>query len=506
MRSVVRWLDFCRDLRSAFTNLRAESVVPQPTIPSLETEEAPEVPQPNGDEPLYAGTRELELLAEPDLCLAVLDLVFSTPLWVHRRVEQLEVVTEQHVIRSISLDFTEPMFGPTIRLSTGSEVSFVPIDILAKQPLTQFDLVEENGSPVSVLTRRQNGQIAATALSLYGQSVVTDAGEEWTPDLESLVVTIAQADADTADAALSELQAGTSASAEALSNDEGFVTTAQMLSLNFLLIATFPSTAGTRRILKWRYEDAFKRSTDNRNRLERFLEAFALRTMTIEVAVPSFMDCESYHFEAAAPEGIDLVDVVLADEKRIDGNDIDSQWIIGYQWLLRNSSHRANLSVSRTAAGSDVHDEFLDPWINLRVKLSRDGWLRSTTAALFAVTVFLWVSLPTVMDWGNGESEAANALAGGLERDPAALSIAVIGALTVSAARSGQHPYAVRAARYLRRFALAGAGLPFAAAWLLVFPGPGCFTSTTWLVLSIAATLCLAVLAVALLYHPRSPD
>lgn len=449
-------------------------------------------------------------MSEPRLVLGILNMVFSTPEWVHRRVEQVELVTATHYRRRVSLDFTSPELPITDIPWLGERrMTLVPVDILAKRSLQTFSIVDADGRALSVLTRRQNGAVAFGALRAFAAEILNSAGhDQLTDDLVASCRRIAQGTVDDATEAIRELResADTDEPSGVLVQDDGFITCAEMLAANFLLIAMIPVSPGARQILKFSHEESMTSPVDERSKRQQLLESIGWSPTTFELSVPSFADCETYHFEVSAPEGIELIDVVLGDEHRSRRNpqgEVDEQWALGYTRVLETSPHRAHLSTSRTSDGSAKHDEFLSPSVSVRLRVERDGWLRSSALAALFVAVFLsasWHYVASLDDRSPARVQcvattpaqvrdpafAAEPLCDSRERlntDPAAFAVALLGVITLAVIRVGEHAYTARLLRRLRVAALMAAVLPIAAAWLLVFPGPGRVLSDGWGVL-----------------------
>jgi hypothetical protein len=108
--------------------------------------------------------------------------------WRHRRVETLTMLSHEQVRRHVSVDFTVPVeLREGLRLSDADEYA-VPLAFLTKRPLVHFDLRNEEGHSISLLTAEQNTMIGrellylSLDLDLQAQdvdqaAVVADAGE-----------------------------------------------------------------------------------------------------------------------------------------------------------------------------------------------------------------------------------------------------------------------------------------------------------------------------------------
>jgi hypothetical protein len=83
--------------------------------------------------------------------------------WRHRRVETLTVLSHEQVRRHVSVDFTVPEeLRESLRLA--GEEFVVPLALLAKRPLVHFDLRNEEGHSVPLLTAEQDTTITRELL------------------------------------------------------------------------------------------------------------------------------------------------------------------------------------------------------------------------------------------------------------------------------------------------------------------------------------------------------
>ena len=85
-------------------------------------------------------------------------VLLRKPAWRHRRVETLTVLSHEQVRRHVSVDFTVPdEHHEELRLS--AEEFVVPLAWLVKRPLAHFDLRNEEGHSIPLLTADQNAAI-----------------------------------------------------------------------------------------------------------------------------------------------------------------------------------------------------------------------------------------------------------------------------------------------------------------------------------------------------------
>jgi hypothetical protein len=124
----------------------------------------------------YGRTITPELLGDEDRhhgSLA-LKLVGNWDAWIKRRVETIEFVSDTIVVRHVSVDFRLRSWLPDAILTWGEDERFhyMPLALLEKAPLAAFDLRDESGRALSLLTRQKNAAIAAAMLSALAQTTV----------------------------------------------------------------------------------------------------------------------------------------------------------------------------------------------------------------------------------------------------------------------------------------------------------------------------------------------
>ena len=116
------------------------------------------------------------------------ELLRHQAAWRHRRVETLTMLSHEQVRRHVSVDFTVPVeLREGLRLSDADEYA-VPLAFLAKRPLVHFDLRNEEGHSIPLLTAEQSTMIARellyqaldadlTAQNAADAEVIAEAGE-----------------------------------------------------------------------------------------------------------------------------------------------------------------------------------------------------------------------------------------------------------------------------------------------------------------------------------------
>src|SRR5687768_8058014 len=83
-----------------------------------------------------------------------LRLLLTWPKWIHRRTETVALTDPETIRRRVAVDLTVfEDLPPLIHDGKGEPIYFVPLALLKKQPLTNFDLRNEGGKALPLLTR-----------------------------------------------------------------------------------------------------------------------------------------------------------------------------------------------------------------------------------------------------------------------------------------------------------------------------------------------------------------
>ncbi|MFL5844291.1 MAG: hypothetical protein ACJ762_06315 [Solirubrobacteraceae bacterium] len=102
----------------------------------------------------------------------ILNLAGRWDEWILRRVEQVWLINDAAVRRQITIDFRqrEKLFGEApMLIGKHHQVHFVPLTQLDKGQFTNFDLRDEDGRAVPLLTRRKTASLRAAALVRLAQ-------------------------------------------------------------------------------------------------------------------------------------------------------------------------------------------------------------------------------------------------------------------------------------------------------------------------------------------------
>jgi hypothetical protein len=209
---------------------------------------APRFRRTGRDDPLVSS-------GDPRLALAgaeLLALIRDWPAWTHRRVEHVTFLEEDLVRRRISVDLTVPERAPAMW-----HARLVPLGLLRKGRLEQFDLRREGGESLPLLSSAQNGPLSTEVLAAAAGLVVGEDGP--LPEgLRASLVAIATGDGATAVEAWRELGVPGDDERDArwrevLAADGWFMELGLNLAYNFLVLAVVEAQVGERRVLKLSY-------------------------------------------------------------------------------------------------------------------------------------------------------------------------------------------------------------------------------------------------------------
>ena len=221
-----------------------------------------------------------------DIAGAAYVLLKRQPAWRHRRVETITVLNHEQVRRHVSVDFTVPHERrESLRLSASDEYA-VPLGWLVKRPLVHFDLRNEEGHSIPLLTAEQNTTINR---ELLYQALDDDLDEQDAAEAAQDAVALAAGP-------LIEAVLGAGADAGAVAQLErdhelgpltDFRAMAATLSRFFVLWAVVRGL-DRRRVFKFAYDEPFSQRPG--------------LTPTYFYDAPGCTEAWSYHVEVAVPQ------------------------------------------------------------------------------------------------------------------------------------------------------------------------------------------------------------
>jgi hypothetical protein len=396
--------------------------------------------------------------AWPDDLASVIDIVAATtvPLllqpkhWINRKVETIEFVDDRRVRRHVSVDFTLPdLEGLPVQAASGRPLAFVPLVQLRKQVLRRFDIFDEAGAAVPMLTAQQNGRIARRLLRQLAGDALAPAWPR--RKMLELLDRIAGTDASDARAALWEIEVA-AAPAEGLPELElaelwehpAARPLMEDLADHFVLFVVIDARAGDRRVLKFVYDGELARASEPAGELldrwrKKIEERLGLDPVVLSIEAAGIGAAHSYHVEVPAPP-----DLVITKARLVDPSSVEA--------LCEPDRASDRVHLWTTSAKREQEGK-----IELELRVGPRG--------LYGAAV--WISLLTTLLFGVGFVLRV-AFAVHTRAEAAAAIVVVLPALFATYLwRPGEHPLVQRLVSGLRVMITAFAALSFVAAAVL---------------------------------------
>lgn len=247
--------------------------------------------------------------ASGSVALACLELLTDERRWIHRRVETIDLLAQELVRRQVTVDFTLPgALLDDLRIGPGGPWC-VPIAILEKRPLRNFDL-REHDEWRPILGASSGGPIAAGIVAAAAR--LASAPTPLDLDIVALLERVARSDPPGALEAMALLRRH-AAEAEQVATVLEDATSAYFLTTfaeSYLLIALLAEPGG-RRILKYAYDEHVQFVHGRQRRARRLARRLGWSPLVIDIAVPSAAHGASYHAEVVVPEELRLDAFIL---------------------------------------------------------------------------------------------------------------------------------------------------------------------------------------------------
>lgn len=246
----------------------------------------------------WKAAQEPQPASSDDLARYALRLALNPRAWVRRRVETFEFLDAATVRRRMSVDVVLP---PSSRFDSGVTV-YVPLMLLKKRDLRNFDLRDEQSGALPLLNSNESGALAVRGLRRY-LSAFDEVTDEHARVL-GVVVTerVGQRAREALDGKLKPLLA-----AVPEADRDSVRELIEQLDDAFLVMAGIPYEPRSRRVLKFSY-DLEHRTGESAGRLQRaylfglhLVASFGLlpRVERFEGLVVGLG--ESYHAEVVPP-------------------------------------------------------------------------------------------------------------------------------------------------------------------------------------------------------------
>lgn len=437
------------------------------------------------------GTTEwpFEALSERrgELAYALLPLLLTLRSWIDRRVEKIELTSERRARRTVSIDLTIPPIAGELL----ADPFPLPIAFLEKRPLVRFDLRDEGGGAVPMMTRRQNVLLSRAVLLRLADARATI--PNLIPELDVHVLddlrTIVGADPVAAQLALRNFEhgggPGSALQRAWIWEDPELRTLLTTLAPNFVLYIWTRCRPGDRRIFKLAYDDEDIRDADlaGQSASRRSLQWLTWQSTSFAVNVPGLTSAHSFHAEVAAPSESTVEVALLSgplEEPATSEADAGDEGAEGRHFEVAG---KPGDICHIYAEGNPL---VIDPKLRVRLGLTSRGLAFQAAVIAWATTFILGLGI-------------AVAVAGYQERPAigAPVLIALPGFFATYLTRSREHAFISQLFRSLRTFLALVAVLSFSAALSLSVVSHGNhFHLKIWIVCAGLAAVLSALLTV----------
>lgn len=408
-----------------------------------------------------------------DAGIACAELIADPKGWINRRVETIEMLTQEETRRRVSVDFTLSQQQRHELVTRHGLV--VPISVLSKYPRRNFDLRNEGGASVPVLGRADNGALALIALLSAALDAIPgvpseDVLEMLTADLRQIIFE----DEHQALAVLSLLAGSAQAgdpTRKAIWEDarcRGLLTT---LASDYVLFAALPPEGPDRHVLKYSYgedlplDPPWVRTRDKYAPSEVWWRARKPDRTRFFIDCPGAWRAASFHMEIAIPQELRVRFATLARFPPDDvGDDIEH---------LGPSDEWVNRAALYAAEAIEPHDD-----VRAYIELISEREGGATRAALTAVTValLLWFGWFSGLDAQNPGAAVS-------------LLLAAAAVLSGFAAVTGRHIIVNKIFRTRRRALVLVALCALTGSASLAMEVPSRTPRSVWLVAAIICSL-----------------
>jgi hypothetical protein len=370
--------------------------------------------------------------------------------------------------RHVSVDFQIIQFADDGFKSLLPGRWLVPLAVLEKRLLLGFNLRDEGGSAVPILTSDENTWVSWCVLASFATQALGKGEKLDDAELEALRA-VAGATPSEVDGALRAIEEHPRL--EEIRRSPILAAGLRTLAQNFLLLAVVDSEAGPRRIYKYSHEVDLSDQVMHFS----FLARLGLIPASLTIDIPR-IDSRSTHVETVVPLGLQI-----ARQPRVDPADV------GESETEMTASTTFNAGVGH--AHMSTPDTFrLDQVPSASVEFSFYPTEHGLVRIAFAMSV-----LVLLLTFG------ANARLDLLIEAPdasVALLLGIVGALTLFVVRPGEHQFVSQLMAPFRAVVtLVGAVVPLVGAISLVIGPSERMLTGVWLGMTLVADLCAGWLA-----------
>lgn len=291
--------------------------------------------------------------------------------WIHRRTETVSVLDESSIHKRVTFDLTVPrVVRGRVQVDRGI-LPFVPLTLLPKLKLRNFDMTDAAGRRLPILTTAENGRVAAQTLRIYAESVLgRPPGVPVATDLALIATSTGDQLRGAMNRMLEPQGSADEADRRALIEAEEFLSLLVDLGANFLLAVVADPRPGERQLLKFSYDAEGRRG--NLPARSWFATRMGWMPADFSITTEGAVDASSYHVEIVAPADVEIV----AAELHANGQTLDFE----------------GGGVARAHLHTDMPVQaYPTPYARARFRVVRTGFLYGALFTAALTTALLWL-------------------------------------------------------------------------------------------------------------------
>jgi hypothetical protein len=376
--------------------------------------------------------------------------------WVSHRTEHVSFRDDRTVVRDVTVELYVPDQAPIFRGDDGKAYRLIPLSVMRRKTPVNFQLCDEEGKSVVLLSLRQNQAITESVLLASADATLgRDYDEASAAGVSEIAVFIhdvvsgEQRELTNAYKSLADRTA--SPAVLALIENRTFKAMLDRLADNFVLWVMIPAGGPRRRVLKVSSDEPlslhYRKPGWKGNKYELgsrlkpltrtvLCSALGLTTTRIRFPVPAAENTASFHFEIDAPPGVQIVEASLLAGRPNDEKPSFDRVQGGFPTVGLHVIEVPNGSLSRVQIGLQV--------------VTR-GWLMTSMLSCWAVFGLLLAF---------ALHQQAVRTGGDL---PPLILIALAGGIAGLIAQSDAHALAARLLKWARSLATIAVVLPLVA-------------------------------------------
>ena len=391
--------------------------------------------------------------------------------WVSHRTEHVSFRDDRSVVRTVSVEFHVPDLAPVFRGDDGQVYSLLPLSVMRRKTLVNFQLRDDADRAVFLPSLRQNQAVTESMLLACAEAALDqidrdaaagdarETGDARRLDIARFVHEVVSGDQRRLSAAYAALNRGEAAPAvhDLIARSSMFKAMLDRLADNFVLWVMIPAGSPRRRELTFCCDEPldlhYRRPgfRDDRYTLgprisawrpSVWCSALGLTATRIRFPVPAAENAASFHFEIDAPKGVEITEASLLAGRPREADPSFDHVQGGFPTVGLHVIEVPNGSLSRAQIGLQV--------------VTR-GWVTASTLSCWAVFgLLLAVAL----------HQADLKQAGDV---PVLILVALAGAAAGVVAQSDGRGLAAHLLKWTRALATVAAVLPLIATTYIAF-------------------------------------